>query len=485
MAYKYDDFITAASSAGMLDRFTETDMETAKKSPEYGLSLLNIMRDGDNASTAEQKLLATEAANQLRKSFSTAGTGAGVQSSYTDRIKELENSVADYSPFAYEGETAYQKALAAVQNPEKFDYDPSEDKTFSSYKKVYNREGERAAANALAQASAASGGRASSYAQTAAQQAANYYAGQLADMTLSLEQNAYQRYLNDQQAKMDQLSVLQAERDESQQQWQSGYDLLLSKLNALRTQEETEYQRKLDEFNRALQQYQLLGYATPEIAQILGLDLINNPYLSGGSAGAGTNGAAAGTVENTLLEANSPAAQITQTAKQSAAEAVKNAVAQAVPVVDPQTGLPADVTPDQALDALTQQAAAAAAAPQRPAANPKPAVETEETRKIKKLQSALGVAQTGNYDRDTAAAAMQRGYTTMDSAYQALVGGTSLTTTKQAEIADYVKGLLDSGTSAAWRTKNIINNSSRFSDTEKKYALEVLNEYQRLGYMLR
>ena len=83
-----------------------------------------------------------------------------------------------------------------------FEYDPEKDPIFQSYRRTYTREGERAAANALAQASAATGGIPSSYANTAAQEAGNYYAAKLADIipelssqALSEEQQAFENAL--------------------------------------------------------------------------------------------------------------------------------------------------------------------------------------------------------------------------------------------------------------------------------------------------
>lgn len=75
MAYTYDDFKNAATSAGMMNRFSKHDLDTATRSPEYGLSLLGLFQDEAKADTAEKRLLATEAANQLRKNYGVYATG--------------------------------------------------------------------------------------------------------------------------------------------------------------------------------------------------------------------------------------------------------------------------------------------------------------------------------------------------------------------------------------------------------------------------
>ena len=254
MAYTYNDFLSAANQAGMTNRFSQNDLLTAQKNPEYGISMLGLLQDIDRAGTDEQRLLATEAANQMRKNYGVYNTGDragdyGYASSYGSAIGDLMGKINNYGSF---------------------EYDPQKDGIYSAYKKQYLREGERAGANAMAQAAAASGGVPSSYAVTAGQQAGNYYAGQLADMVPTLEQNAYQRYLKD-------------------------FALLQDKLGTYQQQDATDYQRYLDAYNKQLQTeqteydramtlYKLLGYATPEVAEILGIPASNGGgYVSYGT----------------------------------------------------------------------------------------------------------------------------------------------------------------------------------------------------------
>lgn len=78
----------------------------------------------------------------------------------------------------------------------KFSYNPESDPGYQAYKKMYNREGDRALKSTLSSVSAAQGGI-SSYASQAAQQASNYYAQQLTDKIPELEQLAYQKYQDD------------------------------------------------------------------------------------------------------------------------------------------------------------------------------------------------------------------------------------------------------------------------------------------------
>ena len=78
----------------------------------------------------------------------------------------------------------------------KFSYNAENDPAYQAYKKMYNREGDRALKSTISSVSAAQGGI-SSYASQAAQQASNYYAQQLTDKIPELEQLAYQKYQDD------------------------------------------------------------------------------------------------------------------------------------------------------------------------------------------------------------------------------------------------------------------------------------------------
>lgn len=182
--YTYDDFINTANKAGKLQQFTEPDLEAIRKSPELGISLVGLMQDQDKASTAEQRLLAREAANQLRKNYGLAAiTNTGT------------------SPAAGSYGDQYAGLLEGPATQDSFTYDLENDPVWSAYKKQYAREGERASENAMAQAAAMTGGRPSSYAVTAGQQAGNYYAGQMSDIIPTLADDAYQRYIYEQQLK--------------------------------------------------------------------------------------------------------------------------------------------------------------------------------------------------------------------------------------------------------------------------------------------
>ena len=112
--------------------------------------------------------------------------------------------------------------LDALQGYGGFSYNPATDPLYGAYKKAYVREGQRAEADALAQAAALTGGIPSSYAVGAADQAGNYYASQLADRIPELEARAYQR-------------------------WAEGYDRALSDYRAAADADDRAYNRYLNE----------------------------------------------------------------------------------------------------------------------------------------------------------------------------------------------------------------------------------------------
>ena len=146
------------------------------------------------------------------------------------RVVNVEKGRISVIVPVYNVEAYLHQCLDSIVNQQPFSYDLQSDPSWGSYKKAYMREGDRASANALAQASAASGGRASSYAMTAAQQAGNYYAGQLADIIPTLEQNAYARYLSDFSNRLSSLGAIENDRAFDYQNWMNEYNMLQNSL---------------------------------------------------------------------------------------------------------------------------------------------------------------------------------------------------------------------------------------------------------------
>ena len=281
MAYTYDDFVKAANQSGLMGQFSRDDLNLAQKYPEFGLSVLSLKKDYNNATTAEQRLLANQAANELRKSYGNYSGGADggsfrLESKLNRQEDDLLDRLGSFGSFSYGEAPTYENAFAQQQkdlldrilNREDFSWSKETDPQWSSYKKSYLREGDRATANALAQASAASGGRPSSYAVNAATQAGDYYATKLNDVIPTLYQQAYERYLDEYNMKLkdlnavnqqeqldyakylDRLGQFNTDRGFAYQNYADDYDRLRSQLADVQGQDQIDYARYLDEVSR-------------------------------------------------------------------------------------------------------------------------------------------------------------------------------------------------------------------------------------------
>lgn len=281
MAYTYDDFVKAANQSGLMGQFSQDDLNLAQKYPEFGLSVLSLKKDYNNATTAEQRLLANQAANELRKSYGNYSGGADggsfrLESKLNRRADDLLGQIGSFGSFSYDEAPTYENAFAQQQkdlldrilNREGFSWSKETDPQWSSYKKSYLREGDRATANALAQASAASGGRPSSHAVNAATQAGDYYATKLNDVIPTLYQQAYERYLDEYNMKLkdlntvnqqeqldyakylDRLGQFNTDRGFAYQNYADDYDRLRSQLADVQGQDQIDYARYLDEASR-------------------------------------------------------------------------------------------------------------------------------------------------------------------------------------------------------------------------------------------
>lgn len=281
MAHTYDDFVKAANQSGLMGQFSQDDLNLAQKYPEFGLSVLSLKKDYNNAATAEQRLLANQAANELRKSYGNYSGGADggsfrLESKLNRRSDDLLDQLGSFGSFSYDEAPTYENTFAQQQkdlldrilNREDFSWSKETDPQWSSYKKSYLREGDRATANALAQASAASGGRPSSYAVNAATQAGDYYATKLNDVIPTLYQQAYERYLDEYNMKLkdlntvnqqeqldyakylDRLGQFNTDRGFAYQNYADDYDRLRSQLADVQGQDQIDYARYLDEVSR-------------------------------------------------------------------------------------------------------------------------------------------------------------------------------------------------------------------------------------------
>ena len=121
MGYSYNDFVTKAKSAGLLGKFSQEDLTIAQQSPEYGMSILGLMQDEQNATTAEGKLLAQEAAKTLRSNYGVVG-----------QIASKQAEIAGMGKFSYENEDDIQRLTDEIVNQPEFSYDKETDPVYQS-----------------------------------------------------------------------------------------------------------------------------------------------------------------------------------------------------------------------------------------------------------------------------------------------------------------------------------------------------------------
>lgn len=285
MAYTQNDFLKDLNASGLADKFSQWDMDTAMQHPDFGRTILSAKQNYNSATTPEQKLLYNEQANAARRHYGYYSGGSdGNQYISTGRLpgqidSKLEE-IGSFGSFDYGREApsynnAYareqQRLLDSIINRPDFSWSKETDPQWGSYKKSYLREGERATADALGQASAASGGRPSSYAVNAATQAGDYYATKLNDVIPTLYQQAYDRYLKEfqmQQQALDavngqeqldynryltELGQYNTDRDFAYNAYTNDYNRLLSQLGAFQGEEDRQYGRYSDSVDRALQ----------------------------------------------------------------------------------------------------------------------------------------------------------------------------------------------------------------------------------------
>ena len=121
-----------------------------------------------------------------------------------------------YTIKKYDEPAAYQSAYAdsinnlvnQTTNNEKFSYNPLSDAAYQSYAQQYNRLGQQANENTMANVATNTGGLASSYAVSAANQAQNQYNQALTDKIPELQELAYNRYNDDRNYNLNAMSTL-------------------------------------------------------------------------------------------------------------------------------------------------------------------------------------------------------------------------------------------------------------------------------------
>ena len=165
----------------------------------YKTLYTDAMASGNTTAANE----AHNAAEALRKQYGYSGGTDG-----SEYIRLGYDYTEPKPTYEYKYDPQMDALLDQILNRDSFSYDVATDPMYQQYAKMYQREGDRAMSNTMAEAAAGAGGM-NSYAITAAQQANNYYNSQLNDVIPELYNTAYQMYLQDIDNKVRDLGLLQ------------------------------------------------------------------------------------------------------------------------------------------------------------------------------------------------------------------------------------------------------------------------------------
>lgn len=213
------------------NKIGNADMALGRNNPGALETILKERQNWANATTPEEKNVAHNRAENIRKAYgSYSGGGDGMKGQYSPTYvkpnKAAENSNVDalFNKFneAYKNpaptwtpryEAEIQGILSDISNRKGFSYDMNEDKMYQQYRDQYIREGQRVMKDTEAQTAALTGGYGSTYGAIAAQQGYDNYLAGLNDVVPQLEQQAYGRYTDELADKYNQLGAYQTEEN--------------------------------------------------------------------------------------------------------------------------------------------------------------------------------------------------------------------------------------------------------------------------------
>ncbi len=209
--YTYDDFTKDVEASGLTGSFSDADLDLARSNPEAGKKIMGYKIDYNNATTDEARATANASANAVRREG--AQYHGGVDGLGNERVTDTQPTYTDLSR-----DDEYIEKRNELMGPRKeFSYDIDKDERWDNYKRQYKSAMETAGSDALARIAAASGGRISTAAARAATQAEAEYMAAMADKATELEDDAYSRWLTEQQLKQQDLENLRVAASEDYQ----------------------------------------------------------------------------------------------------------------------------------------------------------------------------------------------------------------------------------------------------------------------------
>lgn len=212
------------------NRIGEADLALGRDNPGALETILQERQNWANATTQEEKNAAHNRAENVRKAYGNySGGQEGMDGQYSPTYAkpspaaQNDNVAALYDKFnnLYGKNNAptwtpqYQEQISQILDNiisrEGFNYDMTEDPLYQQYRDQYVREGQKAMRDSAAQTAALTGGYGSTYGAIAAQQGYDNYLAQLNDIAPQLEQQAYEKYVDEIANMYNQLGAFQGE----------------------------------------------------------------------------------------------------------------------------------------------------------------------------------------------------------------------------------------------------------------------------------
>ena len=254
-------------------KFSDYDLELAKKNPDAGRSLYTQKVAYGNATTDEERQKANDEANRIRQQYggytggkdgtgftltqTYAPPGSEYESKHQEKIDDYTQKLTDRKPYESRYQDDIDSLTEQLLNREEFSYNPAADPSYQAYSEKYRNEGNRAVQNVLGNAAAMNGGQISSYGLTAAQQAQNAYAAEMSDLIPQLRQMAYETYLDEGAELRNNLSALMSQDDREYGRYIDDLNLDQSILNTLLEQDSMDYNRHQNDYANELNRWQM------------------------------------------------------------------------------------------------------------------------------------------------------------------------------------------------------------------------------------
>ena len=226
---------------------------------------------------------------------------ASTNQSYLDALAALQQAQANKPTYAGTYDSQVEDFYNQIVNREKFSYDLNSDMLYNQYKDQYVNLGQMAMKDTMGQAAALTGGYGSSYSQSVGQQAYNAYLQQLNDvvpelygmaldqynaegdqlaqnyaLAADLSDTEYDRYQDDLDRHLQEVDYLTGRADteysRGESNWYTGIELG-------KADEETQYQRQLDNYNKLTSLITTTGY-TPSAEEMAAAGMTNEQVAS-------------------------------------------------------------------------------------------------------------------------------------------------------------------------------------------------------------